>query len=76
MGGAQLSKKPGQKKTAEEILGMPHVTLKDVEDIIMDVQQEAKALRDESSDKDDEMVSILSSPSPAAVYDTVEASIK
>ena len=34
MGGAQMHKKVGQKKTAEEVLMMPHVTLKGVEDVI------------------------------------------
>lgn len=35
MGGAQMSKKKGTKKTAEEVLSMPHVTLKEVEDVML-----------------------------------------
>mmetsp|Transcript_17268 Transcript_17268/g.24944 ORF Transcript_17268/g.24944 Transcript_17268/m.24944 type:complete len:158 (+) Transcript_17268:2-475(+) len=65
MGGAQMGRKVGAKKTGEEVLGMPHVTLKDVEDIMSAVQRE----RD---DDDDQIVG----PSPASVYDTVEASVK
>lgn len=76
MGGAQLSKKPGQKKTAEEILGMPHVTLNDVEDIIINVQREAKSRGPLGDDEDDDKVIIPMTPSLPAVYDTVEASVK
>jgi tRNA uridine 5-carboxymethylaminomethyl modification enzyme len=77
MGGAQLSKKPGQKKTAEEILGMPHVTLKDVEDIIIAVQRQAKTRSDALGEgEEDETATILMTPSSSAVYDTVEASVK
>ena len=39
MGGAQMGKKTGTKKTAEEVLMMPHVTLKDVEDIMVAVSK-------------------------------------
>lgn len=63
MGGAQMSKKPGDKKTAEQILGMPHVTLKEVEDVMLGV------LKEHGDDTDTQ-------PTPASVYDTVEASIK
>lgn len=77
MGGAQFMQKVGQKKTAEEILGMPHVTLKDVEDIILAVQKDVKpqesGLDDEYSSKS---VVRMKHPSPPAVYDTVEASVK
>lgn len=71
MGGAAVNRKAGQKKTAEEILGMPHVTLKDVEDIMIAVDNE----RADSDEAEDSRQSV-SSPSPASVYDTVEASIK
>jgi len=56
MGGDNMHKKLGQKKTAAEVLRMPHVTLEEVEDIMCE---------DENF-----------RPSPASVYDTVEASIK
>jgi len=69
MGGAAVNRKAGQKKTAEEILGMPHVTLKDVEDIMVAVDKEREEADDKSSDG-------ISTPSPASVYDTVEASVK
>jgi len=68
MGGAQMSKKSGLKKTAEEVLYMPHVTLKDVEDVIEAVAEEQKREDDEDS--------IEWTRSPASVFDTVEASIK
>jgi tRNA uridine 5-carboxymethylaminomethyl modification enzyme len=61
MGGAQMSKKEGEKKTAEQILGMPHVTLKDVEDVMM------SELRDRGE---------VFRPTAASVYDTVEAAVK
>jgi tRNA uridine 5-carboxymethylaminomethyl modification enzyme len=37
MGGAQMVKRIGSKKTAADVLGMPLVTLKDVEDIMVAV---------------------------------------
>jgi tRNA uridine 5-carboxymethylaminomethyl modification enzyme len=62
MGGAQLDKKFGQKKTAEEVMQMPQVTLQDVEDIMMAVQKE--------NGQD------IMDPTPASVLDTVEAAVK
>jgi tRNA uridine 5-carboxymethylaminomethyl modification enzyme len=75
MGGAQMEKKIGQKKTAEEILGMPHVTLRDVEDIIIAVQSEEKS--SEVNEGDDGNASKpMVTHSPASVHDTIEASVK
>ena len=62
MGGARMDNKGGEKKSAVDILGMPHVTLKDVEDVIGAVQAEEGVPLDGAS--------------PPSVYDTVEASIK
>ena len=83
MGGAHMDKKAGQKKTAEEILSMPHVTLKAVEDIIIAVQQEKKAQEDGSTEEvddvyyfeNDDVLPLLTS-SPNSVYDTIEATVK
>lgn len=70
MGGAQVNRKQGQKKSAEEILIMPHVTLNDVENVMMGVQN--------ASDENlsDEVLSGAFSKCPLSVYDTVEASVK
>lgn len=65
MGGAQIGKKSGLKKTAEEVLTMPHVTLKDVEDIMIAVQKETMETEVECM-----------SPTPPSVFDTVEAAVK
>lgn len=67
MGGADFVRKAGQKKTAEQVLGMPHVTLKDVETIMVAVNKEC------TEDKENEGIT---DPSPASVYDTIEASVK
>lgn len=75
MGGAQISKKTGEKKSAEDVLRMPHVTLKDVEDIVIAVQNEERAKAgDETSSAGNEVPELRRSPQ--SVYDTVEASIK
>lgn len=63
MGGAQMAKKIGDKKSAEQILCMPHVTLQEVEDVMLSVMRE----QGEESDIQH---------TPPSVYDTVEASIK
>ena len=72
MGGEKAEKRPGRKKTAEEVVGMPSVTLREVEDIIADVQNEQM----KSSDKSNLDQIMLVGSSPPSVYDTVEASIK
>lgn len=61
MGGAQMHRKMGQKKTAEEVLMMPHVTLKDIESVMADTSAQAGE-------------EYTGTPEP--VFDTVEASIK
>jgi tRNA uridine 5-carboxymethylaminomethyl modification enzyme len=90
MGGAQVDRKEGQKKRADEILTMPHVTLKDVEDIMIAVTTERALNIDTPSQGDDEYENIMDPEneqqqqsrseiavaSPPSVYDTVEASVK
>jgi tRNA uridine 5-carboxymethylaminomethyl modification enzyme len=63
MGGAQVAKRVGEKKTAEQVLGMPHVTLQEVENVMLAVLSEKGNNVDVS-------------PTPNSAYDTVEASIK
>jgi len=77
MGGNSMIKKKGQKKTAEEMLNMPFVTLKEVEDIVAQVQKEKQqeAEASESTDEPKDAPEIMGS-SPSSIYDTVEASIK
>ena len=78
MGGDSMNSKgrAGHKKTAEEVLGMPHVSLEAVEKIITEVQQEAreKALADPDPENDE--VPGVMQASPPSIYDTVEATIK
>jgi tRNA uridine 5-carboxymethylaminomethyl modification enzyme len=71
MGGAAVDRpgREGHKKSAEEILGMPNVSLKDVEKIMADVFEEEK---EEASSENGNSLD----PTPLSVYDTVEASVK
>jgi tRNA uridine 5-carboxymethylaminomethyl modification enzyme len=84
-GGDQLQKNGGQRKTAEEVLAMPHVSLDSVEDIMIEVQQERKIEQDARAGdeglvqgmEDDREPSVeVMERSLASVYDTVEASVK
>lgn len=66
MGGDAMNRKgrEGHKKSAEEILGMPHVTLEDVEKVIVEYQ----SVNDDAPEP--------MKPSPSSIYDTVEATVK
>lgn len=66
MGGDAMNRKgrEGHKKSAEEILGMPHVTLEDVEKVIVEYQSV-------NGNAPEPM-----KPSPSSIYDTVEATVK
>ncbi|KAL7552525.1 hypothetical protein ACHAWF_016425 [Thalassiosira exigua] len=78
MGGDAIHR-PGRasnKKSAEEVLGMPNVSLKMVEEIMADVfdeewKEKQSALEGGSSSDEDKMCL-----TPSSVYDTVEASVK
>ena len=73
MGGA-AAHRPGrefQKKTAEEVLQMPNVSLKMVEDIMADVFREEQTQKEDTADVDAGI-----GPTPSSAYDTVEASVK
>lgn len=80
MGGDAMNRKgrEGHKKTAEEVLGMPHVTLESVEKIIADVQSKKKEESNLNSGgiQENEQLEDAMTPSPPSIYDTVEASIK
>lgn len=78
MGGSRLDRKTGIKKTAEQILQMPHVTLNDVEQIMIAVDQDNR--KKEHANGSDESFSQVDAfemtVSPASVADTVEATVK
>ena len=87
MGGV-AAHRPGReshKKSAEEVLGMPNVSLRMVEDIMADVMVEEAREKQQSTMDDEEsgeMTEVLNAaaaimiPTPSSVYDTVEASVK
>jgi tRNA uridine 5-carboxymethylaminomethyl modification enzyme len=82
MGGAAAYRtgRESNKKSAEEVLGMPNVSLKMVEQIMADVfaeDQSAKLSTVDGESTDDQRESAAKlNPTPASVYDTVEASVK
>jgi tRNA uridine 5-carboxymethylaminomethyl modification enzyme len=90
MGGAQMTKKTGVKKTAEEILQMPHVTLKHVEDIMIQVEKEQQQKEveeegiqqhkgeweEEEQQQQQKRTIGITAGSPSSVFDTVEAAVK
>lgn len=76
MGGAQMNRKEGHKKSAEEVLIMPHVTLKDVEDVMTAVYQDYSQNPPPVDELGVEQKMEPVTRTPASVYDTVEASIK
>lgn len=65
MGGAKFQEKEGNKKTAEQVLQMPHVTLEAVEDTMLRVHSESPEQQNERFYR-----------VPASVRDTVEAEVK
>jgi tRNA uridine 5-carboxymethylaminomethyl modification enzyme len=72
MGGEAMNRKgrEGHKKSAEQVLGMPHVTLDAVEKVISDFQTEEK------ESEENNVLSSVMIPSPPSIYDTVEATVK
>ena len=82
MGGAAAYRtgRESNKKSAEEVLGMPNVSLKMVEQIMADVfaeDQSAKLSTVDGESTDDQRESAAKlNPTPSSVYDTVEASVK
>jgi tRNA uridine 5-carboxymethylaminomethyl modification enzyme len=89
MGGV-AAHRPGReshKKSAEEVLGMPNVSLKMVEDIMADVMKEERGgggrstitdggASPSSDERNDTGGGTMMIPTPSSVYDTVEASVK
>jgi len=69
MGGAKIQK--GDKKSAEQVVAMPHVTLQEVEDIMTQRQQQQQDITKNADSHADNDTS-----SPPCIYDTVEASVK
>ena len=89
MGGV-AAHRPGReshKKSAEEVLGMPNVSLKMVEDIMADVMKEERGgggrstitdggASPSSDERNETGGGTFMIPTPSSVYDTVEASVK
>jgi tRNA uridine 5-carboxymethylaminomethyl modification enzyme len=86
-GGEQLQRKAGQKKTAAEVLAMPHATLDRVEDVMMKVLEERKEQQESTLTQtrdgmfadefgNEEKPVEAMDRSPPSVYDTIEASVK
>ena len=67
-------------KTAEEVLGMPHVTLEAVEDVMESVyDEEVTSVATTDEDSSSSTMKNEKDPflrTPPSVYDTVEASVK
>ena len=78
MGGDAMNRKgrEGHKKSGEEILGMPHVTLEAVEKVVAEVQQEERERAIAAAEGDVSNLPNVMQPSPPSIYDTVEATIK
>mmetsp|Transcript_23251 Transcript_23251/g.64477 ORF Transcript_23251/g.64477 Transcript_23251/m.64477 type:complete len:762 (-) Transcript_23251:1254-3539(-) len=74
MGGSRMGKKSGNKKSAEEILQMPHVTLRNVEDVMVAVDREMREKKNLDGEDTVELPEFTSSP--ALIYDSVEAIVK
>jgi len=80
MGGDAMNRKgrEGHKKSAEAILGMPHVTLEAVEKVVAQVQKEENERAVLNNADGGEVIDIheVMQGSPPSIYDTVEATIK
>lgn len=76
MGGAAAYRtgRESNKKSAEEVLGMPNVSLKMVEQIMADVFAEDQSAKSTTEEQHDLAAKLY--PTPSSVYDTVEASVK
>jgi tRNA uridine 5-carboxymethylaminomethyl modification enzyme len=71
--GAHRPQNAHNKKSAEDVLGMPNVSLKMVEQIMSDVFSEEQQ---EKESGDDSLEDDQFDATPTSVYDTVEASVK
>lgn len=78
MGGAAVHKPKNahNKKSAEDVLGMPNVSLKMVEQIMSDVFCEEEEEKGSAEDSSEDDIDTIFEPTPTSVYDTVEASVK
>lgn len=81
MGGADVETKGknGHRKSAEEVLHMPHVTLRDVENVMSEEGEKRLAALLAEEDPDPDAVAAareLADPAEGYMYDTLEASVK